>query len=225
MHAFDSWGGGLDNLDPLYQTPLRDGWNAWLRSPTGGDYDSPAEVAAKWGAANLRALGNWGNLSTVSLTMWKGLPSDGKAMRLKRDWAAYLSSLEDEYFERMRSFVRGLGTKALLVGTQTNYLWLPHWTMRRMDVFDVHICKPAVSIPFQACSCSSFPVPAVLCRSCMLTEMGLPLPAQIRTATRAQRPARSSTTATICRRSARTPRGRARCLAGRWTLPTRPSRS
>ena len=39
------------------------------------------------------------------------------------------------------------GTKALLVGTQTNYLWLPHWTMRRMDVFDVHICKRRV--PFQ----------------------------------------------------------------------------
>ena len=81
--------------------------------------------------------------------MWKGLPSDGKAMRLKRDWAAYLSSLEDEYFERMRSFVRGLGTRALLVGTQTNYLWLPHWTMRRMDVFDVHICKLIVPIPFK----------------------------------------------------------------------------
>ena len=149
MHAFDSWGGGLDNLDPLYQTPLRDGWNAWLRSPTGGDYDSPAEVAAAWGAANLRALGAWGNLSTVSLTMWKGLPSDGNATRLKRDWAAYLSSLEDEYFERMRSFVRGLGTRALLVGTQTNYLWLPHWTMRKMDVFDVHICKLIVPIPFK----------------------------------------------------------------------------
>ena len=149
MHAFDSWGGGLDNLDPLYQTPLRDGWNAWLRSPTGGDYDSPAAVAAAWGAANLRALGAWGNLSTVSLTMWKVLPSDGKATRLKRDWAAYLSSLEDEYFERMRSFVRGLGTRALLVGTQTNYLWLPHWTMRRMDVFDVHICKHSVKLLFK----------------------------------------------------------------------------
>ena len=38
MHAFDSWGGGLDGLDPLYGAPLRAAWNRWLADPRGGGW-------------------------------------------------------------------------------------------------------------------------------------------------------------------------------------------
>ncbi|MEM2608641.1 MAG: hypothetical protein QXT87_05305, partial [Thermoproteota archaeon] len=126
-----SWlGGVIDKLPEVFKSRLRSKWNYYLLLK----YGSTDGLKSAWGSLREGESLERGTVEIVSSQDWVGR----RKTYADSDWLEFLYRLEEDFFIRMRDFIREeLGSKALVIGTISSSC-SPASVMSKMDIVDTH---------------------------------------------------------------------------------------